>query len=124
MHTLAALIEHPDVPLTEGLTLGISAVADLHRDTCDLGNPGTPCAAIGILRIGEQHVDTLALSDVSVVVDLETGPQITCDLSIEEISGTEPDAVAGFLFGSEGHASALADLVARQTAANSVGRSI
>jgi hypothetical protein len=78
--------------------------------------PGTPCAAIGILRVGAQRVDTLALSDVSIVVDLDTGPEVTCDLSIEQISGTEPDAVAGQLFGSDGHRAALADLVARQTA--------
>jgi hypothetical protein len=44
------------------------------------------------------------------------GPEVTCDLSIEQISGTEPDAVAGFLFGSDKHRAALADLVARQTA--------
>ena len=52
----------------------------------------------------------------SIVVDLETGPEVTCDLSIEEISGTEPDAVAGLLFGSDAYGKALAALVARQTA--------
>ncbi|WP_328466752.1 hypothetical protein OHA21_47120 [Actinoplanes sp. NBC_00393] len=116
VQTLSALVEKPGIALNEGLAIGIAAVADLHRDTCDLSNPGTPCAAIGILRIGEDQVDTLALSDVSIVVDLESGPEVTCDLSIEEISGTEPDAVAGFVFGSEGHQAALAGLVARQTA--------
>jgi len=116
VRTLAALMQHPGAPLAEGLAWGISAVADLHRGTCDLSNPGTPCAAVGFLRIGEQQVETLALSDVSIVVDLETGPEVTCDLSIEQISGTEPDAVAGHFFGTEGHQSALADLVARQTA--------
>jgi hypothetical protein len=114
--TLAALVASPDVPLNEGLAEGIAAVAALHADTCDLTNPGTPCAAVGILRFGPRSVDTLALSDVSIVVDLDSGPEVTCDLSIEEISGTEPDAVAGFQFGTDGHASALAALVGRQTA--------
>jgi hypothetical protein len=94
-----------------------TAVAALHCDTCDLNNPGTPCAAVGILRIGVEQVDTLALSDVSVVVDLvDVGPQVTCDLSIEEISGTEPEAVAGLRFGTPEHVAALAALVEHQTA--------
>lgn len=114
--TLAALVASPDVPLKEGLAAGIAAVAALHEETCDLTSPGTPCAAVGILRFGPRTVDTLALSDVSIVVDLDTGPEVTCDLSIEEISGTEPDAVAGFQFDTAGHTSALAALVDRQTA--------
>ena len=114
--TMAALTSDPVLPLADGLAAGIEAVADLHRESCDLGDPGTPCAAIGILRIGSDTVDTLALSDVSIVVDLVTGLEVTCDLSIEEISGTEPDAVMGLRFGTAEHAAALAALVARQTA--------
>jgi hypothetical protein len=116
LRTLSALIDTPGIPLAEGLAVGIATVANRHSATCDLTNPGTPCAAVGILRIGEYQVDTLALSDVSIVVDLDTGPEVTCDLSIEQISGTEPEAVAGSLFGSDAHRTALADLVARQTA--------
>lgn len=116
VRTLAALVTAPDMPLAEGLAEGIAAVAALHADTCDLSNPGTPCAAVGILRIGTERVDALALSDVSVVVDLDTGPEVICDLSIEEISGTEPAAVAGMRFGTPEHAEALTALVARQTA--------
>jgi hypothetical protein len=116
VRTVSALIDNPGIALTEGLAIGIATVASLHSGTCDLNNPGTPCAAIGILRVGDQQVDALALSDVSIVVDLETGPEVTCDLSIELISGTEPDAVAGQLFGSDGHRTALAGLVDRQTA--------
>ncbi|MGC4891203.1 hypothetical protein [Micromonospora sp. DT227] len=117
VRTMAALVAAPDMPLADGLAEGIAAVAFLHADTCDLTNAGTPCAAVGILRVGADQVDALALSDVSVVVDLDTGPEVTCDLSIEEISGTEPAAVAGMRFGSPEHAEALAALVARQTAA-------
>jgi hypothetical protein len=116
VRTLSALIDTPGIPLAEGLAIGIATAASQHSATCDLTSPGTPCAAVGILRIGEHQVDTLALSDVSIVVDLDTGPEVTCDLSIERISGTEPDAVAGLLFGSDAHRTALEDLVARQTA--------
>jgi hypothetical protein len=114
--TLAALVATPQMSLTDGLAEGISAVADLHSGTCDLTSAGTPCAAIGILRLGDVDVDVLSLSDVTVVVDVDGRPEVTCDLSIEEISGTEPAAVAGHRFGTPGHAHALVELVKRQTA--------
>ena len=116
VRTMAALTATPDIPLAEGLAAGIAAVAGLHRDTCDLTSPGTPCAAVGILRISPRTVDTLALSDVTIVADLDTGPEITCDLSIEATNGTEPDAVAGLRFGTTEHTEALAALIRRQTA--------
>jgi hypothetical protein len=116
VRTIAALTENHDIPLKEGLAAGITAVADLHRGTCDLDSPGTPCAAIGILRIGVRTVDTLALSDATIVVDLDSGPEVTCDLSIETINGTEPETVAGLRFGTTEHVAALAALVRRQTA--------
>ncbi|HWD83271.1 MAG TPA: hypothetical protein VG497_30435 [Kribbella sp.] len=113
--TFAALVGQPDRPLADGLYDALAAVAASHSDTCDLSDPGTPCAAIGIVRIGTDHVDTLALSDVTVLVETDGGAHITCDLRIEEISGTEPDAVAGMLFNTPEHREALAHLVARQT---------
>lgn len=113
--TLAALAGRPELPLTEGLYEALAAVAASHADTCDLTDPGTPCAAVGILRIGPETVDTLALSDVTVVIENKQGPQVTCDLRIEEISGTEPDAVAGMLFNTPEHKAALTALVSNQT---------
>jgi hypothetical protein len=114
-HTLAALAGRPELALRDGLYEALAAVAASHADTCDLTDPGTPCAAVGILRVGSDTVDTLALSDVTVVVENSRGPQITCDLRIEEIAGTEPEAVAGLRFNSPEHQAALAALVRTQT---------
>ncbi|MET9231399.1 hypothetical protein [Lentzea sp. NPDC003310] len=114
--TMTALVGCPEKPLQEGLEEGIAAVVAQHADSCDLSDPGTPCAAVGILRIGDETVDTLALSDVSVVVETADGPQVTCDLGIEDLSGTEPDAVAGMKFNTPEHDEALRALVANQTA--------
>ncbi len=114
--TMAALMADQSIALTDALAEGISSVAGIHGGTCDLTNPGTPCAAVGILRIGTQRVDTLALSDAVIVVETGDGPQVTCDLSIETLNGTEPEAVAGMLFGTPEHTEALAQLVTRQTA--------
>jgi hypothetical protein len=113
--TLAALAGRPDLPLRDGLFEALAAVASSHSDTCDLSDPGTPCAAVGILRITPEAVHTLALSDVTVMVESQDGPQITCDLRIEEISGTEPAAVAGLLFNTPEHKEALSRLVRNQT---------
>ncbi|MGW6280795.1 hypothetical protein [Kribbella sp. NPDC055071] len=114
-HTLRALAGHPDLSLRDGLHEALAAVAASHSDTCDLDDPGTPCAAVGILRVGADQVDTLALSDVTVLVESGEGPQVTCDLRIEEIAGTEPDAVAGLKFNTPEHKAALAELVSTQT---------
>jgi hypothetical protein len=113
--TLSALTGRSDIPLTKALYEALAAVADLHSATCDLTDPGTPCAAVGILRVGPESVDTLALSDVTVAVETAEGPQITCDLRIEEISGTEPAAVDGLLFNTPEHKAALSALVENQT---------
>lgn len=99
---------------SEGLHDALAAATASHADSCDLTDPSTPCAAVGILRIGAETVDTLALSDVTMLVENSEGPEITCDLSIE-ISGTGPAAVAGLLFNTPEHKAALAALVGNQT---------
>ena len=113
--TLAALVATSGLPLSDGLAAGLAATAELHADTCDLTHPGTPCASVGILRVGPEAVDALALSDVFVVVETDAGPQVTVDLAIEELNGTEPGALAGLVLGTPEHAAALARLVEAQT---------
>ena len=115
-HTAAAVVAHAEISLRDGLAAGIAAVAALHSDTCDLTSASTPCAAVGILRIGDAAVDTLALSDVTVVVETAEGiPHITCDLAIEDLAGTEPDTLRNLQIGSPDHGAALRALVDRQT---------
>lgn len=115
-HTIGALVANPAIPLVDALAEGITAVAADHTHTCDLRAAGTPCAAVGILRVGEQRVDALALSDVSIVVETLDGPQVVCDSSIETVNGAEPDVLAGLRLDTPEHKAALNQLVARQTA--------
>ena len=114
--TMTALIDSPDVDLREALAQGISLVAGRHSATCDLTSPNTPCAAVGVLRVGVDLVEALALSDVSIAVDAEGDVHVTTDLSIEELNGTEQGTTAGLLIGSPEHGAALDELVKRQTA--------
>lgn len=74
---VAALIAEPDMPLAEGLARAVHAVARLHIYSCNLKSPDIPQAAVGILRIGAESVDTLALGRCTVVVDTDAGPQVT-----------------------------------------------
>jgi len=115
VETMAVLLDDLTVGLQDVLANGLARVARLHQGTCDLSSPNTPCAAVGILRVGDEFVETLALSDASIVVDIGGDPQVTCDLSIEALNGTEQDTLAGLVIGTPEHAQALADLVERQT---------
>jgi hypothetical protein len=90
--TMAALVDDPEMPLAEGLARGIRAVGRLHVYTCDLASRRTPSAAVGILRIGPDAVDTLSLGGCVVVVDAGDGPQLTRDLTGSENAAAEPRA--------------------------------
>ncbi|MEV0716438.1 hypothetical protein [Asanoa sp. NPDC050611] len=49
--------------LAEVLRDAIEAVADLHRDTCDLADPSSPSATVAILRSADDRADYLVLGD-------------------------------------------------------------
>ena len=121
---MASLIERPDLPLTSGLADALARVAALHADTCGLDDPDTPCAAVGILRIGADTVDALALSDVFVVIGTTEDPHVICDLAIEELCGTGREALTGLKFDTPEHRAALTKLVECQTNTPAVDRDL
>jgi len=82
-HVLAALADEPELPLPEGLGRAIRTVGRLHIYTCDLASPGAPSAAVGIVRLTADRVDTLALGGCAVVVDTDAGPQVTLDGALD-----------------------------------------
>ena len=114
--TTAALLLDERTPPAHALAQALTRVAGLHSITCDLRSPGAPSAAVGILRIGPDTVETLALGDVSIVVDTGGDPQVTRDLRVEALSGTEQDVLAGLKIGTPEHAAALALLAQRRDA--------
>lgn len=57
------------LPLTEVLADAIAHVASLHPE-CDLTHPGTPSAAVGIVRCERDMLRWCVLGDVTVVLDL------------------------------------------------------
>lgn len=63
--------------LASVLAEAIRTVAALHPE-CDLASPGTPSAAVGIARLGEE-IDYLVLGDVSLVFDTVGGVEVITD---------------------------------------------
>lgn len=75
--------EH-DVPLADALAEAITDVAKQHPE-CDLSHPGTPSAAAGIVRAGDERVEFLVLGDVTVVADINGELEVISD---ERVSTT------------------------------------
>jgi hypothetical protein len=65
--------------LPDLLTQAIAAVADLHRDTCDLSHPGTPSATVVAIRCRDDVLDYLVLADSVLVLDKTDGIKTICD---------------------------------------------
>src|SRR5690606_26047233 len=65
--------------LAEALATSISEVADLHRDTCDLGHPGTPSATVTAVRLDNSQLEYLALADSPLVIRRHDGVRVITD---------------------------------------------
>jgi hypothetical protein len=92
--TMSALVDDPSLPLANGLARGIHAVARLHVYSCDLSSEKTPHAAVGILRVGPESVDTLVLAGCAVVVDTDAGPQVTSNRAADApVAAADPAVV-------------------------------
>jgi hypothetical protein len=108
--------DNPDIELHDSLARSIQQVADLHPQ-CDLDHPGTPSAAVGIVRISDQSVESLVLADVTIIA-------ANRDSELEVLSDDRPDQIArpfqtaawALPEGSQERDQALASAKARQLA--------
>lgn len=77
---LANLSREGDVDLRAALATAISAVTDMHRDTCHVTHRSSPQAAVAAVRIMDGRLEHLLLADAYVVLDhLGTNPQVLTD---------------------------------------------
>ncbi len=83
--TMAALAREPDAPLGVVLAEAIAAMVGHHGGACDLGHPGTPAAAIAVLREQQTAVDYVVLSDVTVLFDCTDGLRRITDDRVSQI---------------------------------------
>ena len=58
-----------DLELSDLLARAIESTRDDHGGTCDLDHPGTPQAAVAMLRVGSERCDYLVLGDCTIVLD-------------------------------------------------------
>jgi len=71
--------DEPHRPLTAALRAAIGAVADLHRETCDLRHPGSPSATVAALRQVGDELDYLVLADSVLLLDNGLSTQVVTD---------------------------------------------
>ncbi len=107
-------LDQDERPLVEALRGAIAAVRELHGGGCALDHPGTPSAAVAILRERGDHLDALALADAYVLIDAPGELTVVTDLRIEQAAPPEKLAMAGYRIGTPEHAGALAELVELQ----------
>lgn len=84
---LLRLAGDPGRPLTESLAEAIDGVTALHRDSCDLDHPGSPCSTVAMVRRGAESLDYLVLSDSVVVLDrIGSEPLVVQDRAVESFA--------------------------------------
>lgn len=117
---LATAYQYDD--LKEALAQSIKTVSDLHRDTCDLNHPGTPSAAVAVVRVDEEAVRYVVLGDVHVLIDSEEFAEVRV-VSDERVSFTARKArekADRFAIGSREKQEALLEMKAGELAGRNV----
>jgi hypothetical protein len=77
-----------DQPLDLVLTDAIREVAALHPE-CDLQHPGTPSAAVAIVRVTDDALRYIVLGDVTVILDTTDGVSTVSDQRVSATAAAE-----------------------------------
>ncbi len=105
----------PDQALADTLADAIAEVAALHADRCDLSHPGTPSAAVALLRDHADTVESLVLADCTIVLDRSGGIEAICDDRIDHVALAERAALEQHPTGAgAAHVEALSRLISAQ----------
>jgi hypothetical protein len=121
-HGLAgALAGYARLTPAKALAAAITDTAARHRNTCDLGHPGTPSAAVAIVQARRKTLRYLLLGDVTVVLGLGHGIRVLTDSRVQGTARAERQAADELPSGSPEKAQALvrmkqAELTARNVA--------
>lgn len=112
-HILAQASD-PEQTLPEVLGVAISAVAMRHRDTCDLAHPGTPSAAVALVRQTSHVVEYFVLADTVVLVDTAQGLTVVTDPRVEDVVQDERATALSHPIGTDAHTHALQAMIEKQ----------
>src|SRR6266545_1570184 len=86
---LAKLVTQTSESLADALARAIGDVRALHERDCDLDHPGTPAAAVALLRDSGDQVQYLVLADCTVVLETRGGIQAMTDDRIAQVATAE-----------------------------------
>ncbi|WKU02859.1 protein phosphatase 2C domain-containing protein [Micromonospora sp. HUAS LYJ1] len=116
---VSAQASDTSIALPAALSAAIKTVADKHPE-CDLKSPGTPSAAVAILRRTLSHLEYLVLGDVGIVLASDSHLSVIIDDRVEKTAQTERQEADEYPIGSAEKADALirmkhAELAARNT---------
>ncbi|MEU8025209.1 protein phosphatase 2C domain-containing protein [Micromonospora haikouensis] len=105
------------ISLQAALANAIEAVASKHPE-CDLSSPGTPSAAVAILRRTQDALEYLVLGDVGIVLASDSRLSVVLDDRVDKTAQAERREADNHLIGSAQKAAALirmkhAELAAR-----------
>lgn len=102
--------------LPDVLATAIRDVAALHPD-CDLNHPGTPSAAVGILRRQNGSLDLLVLADVTIALSRVDGPvTVITDDRVDKIATAEREHALAYAADQPGRDDALKEMKRAQLA--------
>ncbi|MEV4199182.1 hypothetical protein [Micromonospora globbae] len=105
----------PDRGLPALLAEAIAEVTDDHRDTCDVGDPISPSAAVAALRVSGGHVEYLVLGDAVLVLDrTDDAPLVVSDPREVLISRSYEAVLATVVEGGDEYHRILRDLRAHR----------
>lgn len=107
---LLAHLATTDLPLTDILAAAISETAAAHGSTCDLSHPGTPSAAVAILRASAGTVEYLALADIAILLDDGDQVVVVTDDRVDQVADDAREETRRHPVGSAAHAAAVAQL--------------
>lgn len=96
-------------PLRDVLAAAISETSLVHASTCDLSHPGTPAAAVAIVRFA-QGVEYLVLADTAVVIDQGGRVLPVVDHRVDTVAAEARAETMRHPVGSAAHAQAVAQL--------------
>lgn len=95
-----------DAPLTAALARAIADVASLHPD-CDLNHPGTPSAAVGLVRFTTDAIEYLVLGDVTVAAEVDGKVHAVSDDRVSRTAAAERAEADRYPIGSRQKVAAM-----------------
>jgi hypothetical protein len=93
---LRQLATSPTDELAVSLAHGIEQVRSMHDGDCDLAHPGSPSAAVAMLREHHDSVEYLVLADCTIVLALQGALRVVTDDRIGHVAQAERAGGAAF----------------------------